>query len=402
MSIIEIIEKNQAYLLERLPVFTRSCMDEIDWDFPLIALIGGRGVGKTTMMLQRLKTQESGAYFSCDTIDIESVGLYQLVFSLVHEYGKRSLFIDEIHKYPNWIQEIKNCTDSFPDVHIVVSGSSGVDIQKSGYDLSRRLLSYHIPTVSFREFLTYKYQIVIPRHTLEEIVSDYKRISLQYASLIQAKYLWEYATEYSYLYRTMVTVKEEYYVLLENAVKKVLYEDIIRLFPLEAKNLPIIERMLILFSAMSPSEMSYAKIAKKLSLDPKTIEYYTEILEMVGLLTVLRRHDSITNHLVKERKFFLENVNLVEVFKRKFTLDAGIGMNREVLFINCLKRVKDAFIGLDTTYDFHIVYRGKPMIFEIGGKGKVKKKLSDHVYIVSDDLLIGVEGKIPLWLFGLL
>lgn len=402
ISIFEIIEINQKYLLERLPTFQRFCMQDIDWSFPLVGLIGGRGVGKTTMMLQRLKTCEQGVYFSCDNIDVQSFGLYTLVFSLVHDYGKRFIFIDEVHKYPNWIQEIKNCTDSFPDVPIVVSGSSGIDIQKSGYDLSRRILPYHIPTVSFREFLAYKYKVILPALTIEEIVSDYKKLSIQFAPKLKSSYLTEYCKEYSYFYRATVATKEEYYLLLENSVKKVLYEDIVRLFPMSGTNLPAIERMLVLFSVMSPSGMSYAKIAQKLSLDPKTIEYYAEILEMVGLINIVKRYDTVTNHLVKEKKFFLENVNLMEVFKRKFTTAEQVGMSREVFFVDCVKRVPDLYVSLHSTYDFYIRHKEFSMIFEVGGKGKTIKKIDEKVLIVSDDILIGDESRIPLWMFGLL
>jgi len=400
--LIEIIEKNQARLLKNIPKFERFCASGVDWDFPLVGLIGSRGVGKTTIMLQQLKNRSEGAYFSCDNIDVQSVGLYQLVYSLVNEYGKRHIFVDEIHKYPNWIQEIKNCTDSFPDIKIVISGSSGVDILKSGYDLSRRLLVYDIPTVSFREFLAFKYNLELPSVTLIDLVKNHQRIAVKYAASLNQNYLWEYLKEYSYFYRATVRDSEEYYLLLENAVKKIIYEDIARLFSLPAKNLPLLERMLILFSAMTPSDMTYAKIGKKIGLDAKTIEYYTEILEMVGLLNIIKRHDSLTNHLVKEKKFLLDNVNLIEVFKRKFTDLNEPGLSREVFFVNSLRRVKDMYVSLDTTYDFFVKYKDDSFVFEIGGKDKKLKNQKHKAIIVSDEILVGQDGKIPLWMFGLI
>ena len=113
----------------------------------LTGLIGPRGTGKTTLLLQYIKENlniEECIYTSLDNIYFTQNNLIEFVNELYDFYGIRYFFFDETHKYPNWNQELKNLYDSYPDIKIVFSGSSSLDLTKGAYDLSRRGVLYKI------------------------------------------------------------------------------------------------------------------------------------------------------------------------------------------------------------------------------------------------------------------
>ncbi len=400
MNIIENIFLSQKKIINNLPSFERGLNNDINWDFKLvIGIIGQRGVGKTTLMLQRLKKTKKGIYFSCDNIEIIEFGLYKLVYELYKEYNETIFYIDEIHKYPNWTQEIKNIVDSFA-VKVIISGSSSIDIINDGYDLSRRLLIYNLNTLSFREFLDFKYQIKLPKISLEDVLQKHKIYSLEYFSCLKQNYLKEYLQNYEYFFRADVRNKEQYYKLLKNAIKKTIYEDISRIYSIESKNLLNIDKLLFLLSNISPSEMSYLKISQKLKIDPRTAENYCHILEKSGLIFVINKFDNITNTLLKDKKILLSNANLVSYYNSLFKDYINIGLLREVFFVESIKRTASG-IFLHTKQDFLVEHKSKKYIFEIGGKNKNTPK-SKNTFVVADDISISEGNKIPLWLFGLI
>jgi predicted AAA+ superfamily ATPase len=399
-NLIEQLRFLQDGLLKDLPDFQRTLASKIDWDFPLVAIAGQRGVGKTTLILQRLKHKKEGIYFSCDNVAIIEYGLFQLVYDLYKEYDQRIFYIDEVHKYPGWSQEIKNITDSFPQAHVVITGFSSIDIIQESYDLSRRVLLYSLNTLSFREFLAYRYSIKIPEYSLEEIFSKGKAIAYQYAPLIKQVYFTSYRKEYAYFYRTQVSESSEYFLLLENAIKKTIYEDISRIHNVESKNLLLFEKILYLLSNISPSEMSYTKIAQKLQIDPKTTEYYCAMLEKAALIHIIKKQGTITQHLTKDKKMLLSNTNLAYLYNLLFSESPNTGMLREIFFVESIKRTR-ALLSLHSKYDYLIEYKGKKWICEVGGKNKHVSSKDPNMYTIVDDVLVGSEKKIPLWLFGL-
>ncbi|MBU0667502.1 AAA family ATPase [Patescibacteria group bacterium] len=399
-NLIEQLRFLQDGLVKNLPTFRRAIMTKIDWNFPLVAIMGQRGVGKTTLILQRLKEKNEGVYFSCDNVSIIEHGLFQLVYDLYKEYSQRIFYIDEVHKYPGWTQEIKNITDSFPEAHVVITGSSSIDIIQESHDLSRRVLLYPMNTLSLREFLAYKYSISIPEYQLDDIFIHGPEISYQYAPQMKQIYFMEYLKEYSYFYRTQVDESSEYFMLLENAVKKTIYEDISRTHNVESKNLLLFEKILYLLSSITPTEMSYTKIAQKLQIDPKTTEYYCTILEKAGLIHIIKKQGNITQQITKDKKILLSNTNLAYLYNLLFSESPNIGMLREIFFIECIKRTR-TIVSLHSKYDYLVEHKTKKRVCEIGGKNKTISSKDPNTYIIADDILVGTDKKIPLWLFGL-
>ncbi len=140
--------------------FVRYLYEKINWDARLLAITGARGTGKTTLILQHIKLSNSAArslYVSADNIYFSKNNLFELA-NTFYKYGGKQLFIDEVHKYPNWSREIKNIYDSFPEMKIVFTGSSILDLYKGFGDLSRRLIHYNLNGLSFREYLYFETQ----------------------------------------------------------------------------------------------------------------------------------------------------------------------------------------------------------------------------------------------------
>jgi uncharacterized protein len=390
----------QEKLINNTPRFKREFYKKIDWDFRVNAIIGPRGVGKTTLMLQRIIDIKEGLYFSCDDITVVDYGLLKLVYELHVEQGVNLLCIDEIHKYSNWTQEIKNISDSFPDLKVILSGSSSIDILNSTYDLSRRILVYHLNTLSFREFLLFKYNLKLPQLTLLQIFKDYKKISANYASQIKFKFFKIYLKEFAYFTRDTVQNSENYFLLLENTIKKTINEDISRIYNIRSQNLIIFEQILFFLANISPSEMTYTNISKKVKIDAKTVEYYCQILAEAGLVNIIKKYDTVTNHLLKEKKIFLSNTNLMYLYNQKYRYTDNLGMLREVFFVDCIKRTK-SFISLHSKQDFNLIIDDVNYICEIGGENK-KVKSKNKTYVIADNVFVGVRNIIPLWLFGCL
>ena len=138
--------------------FVRSLMNEIEWEARLIGIKGARGVGKTTLLLQYIKLNlpmdKTVLYASVDNIWFSEHKLYDLASDFVKRGGKY-LFLDEVHKYPNWSQELKNIYDDLPELHVVFTGSSLLEILNAKSDLSRRAIVYEMQGFSFREYLNW-------------------------------------------------------------------------------------------------------------------------------------------------------------------------------------------------------------------------------------------------------
>jgi uncharacterized protein len=171
--------------------FTRFLFGQIDWRQPLIVLVGMRGVGKTTLLLQHLKNTfgvgSQGLYISADDINLSGVRLVDIAEEFTEKFAGKTLVLDEIHKYPNWNQELKNIADSYPDLKVIASGSSSLDILKGQYDLSRRSLVYELPQLSLREFINFSLDMNLEAHQLREVLKNHAALAARITERLQKK-----------------------------------------------------------------------------------------------------------------------------------------------------------------------------------------------------------------------
>lgn len=231
------------------------------------------------MLLEYLRTKDlsKSLYISADNIYFLEHTLFDFALSFKRDYDGRLLIIDEIHKYPNWNQELKNIYDSFPNLQVVFSGSSSLDLHVGNYDLSRRARLYHIRGFSFREYLNYKYNLEIARYSFDEVIKNHLQIAQSLGNFPVIKYFREYLREGYYPY--YVNEKQKDFSKILETVNKTIYDDIANFYNLKTENLIFFKKMLNYLSVIEPGEINSNKISKTLEIDNKTVHHYLELLE---------------------------------------------------------------------------------------------------------------------------
>lgn len=366
----------------------------------LVGLVGPRGVGKTTLLLQYIKNHlyndKSAFYFSADSVYFDQSNLLEFVNDLYTKGDYRIIFIDEIHKYSNWNQELKNIYDSFPKLQVVFSGSSMLDLVHGSYDLSRRAVLYHLKGMSFREFLNFHGEKQWDPISWEDLIAG-KDSSLGTINKLHS--LFKSYLELGY-YPFFDENPLTYYEKLRRIVDKTIYEDISNYFNLNTSNLQYFKKILSYLATIPPGEMSINNLGSHLGIDHKTAAHYLEILKDVGLLRMVYPQEGGSISLRKPAKVFLNNTTLLHALG-KFTGEQSFkGTERELFFFQSImdsgKEVCYSKIG-DFTVD--------KKIFEIGGKKKTARQIQnipDPAYLVKDDILFPHGNVIPLHNFGFL
>jgi len=378
--------------------FIRNIFVEIDWTDRLIGLRGPRGIGKTTILLQYLKlnhaNDETALYVSLDNIWFSEQNLVDFVDDFVKRGGKK-LFIDEIHKYPNWAQELKNIYDDFPEVQIVFTGSSLLEILNARADLSRRSVMYSMQGLSFREYLNLEHGFEFNSLTLNEIIENHVNIASEIVQQIQPiKYFSSYLKSgyYPFFRENLNTYDQR----LEEIVNFILEIELPTLRHVDPSYIIKLKQLLLVISSSVPFKPNVTKLAERIGINRNTLISYFHYLEESGLTMQLFKDAKGITRLQKPDKLYLDNTNLIYTIAPQ---NVQIGHVRETFFANQLAHkhlVEYTDIG-----DFKI---NRELTFEIGGKHKTKEQIKEikNAYIAADDIEIGFQEKIPLWLFGFL
>ncbi len=363
-------------------------------DEKLVGIIGPRGVGKTTLLLQFLKhSSQKYLYFSADDVVFQDLKLYDLVDE-AYTLGRKLVVIDEIHKYKNWAGEIKNIYDSFPDIQIRISGSSMINILFEKYDLSRRLVLYKVPHLSFREFFSMQKGEQFKRLELKEILTDAEQLS----SDLVFKHDDLYALFREYLeygaYPFFIEGKKNFPKKLFNALDKVINEDIPSLNKIDYAHIVIFKKLIFrLVEAEKPFQVNVAKLSREFGISEPTLYTYFEILEKSRIFTPIKKYSKKISK--KPEKLLFSNSNILYSYANEFDQEVEIGTVREAFFVNCFEKIFYSDIG-----DFRV----GEYLFEVGGKNKSFKQIKDieNSFVVADIDYTVNDKKIPLWLFGFL
>jgi hypothetical protein len=362
----------------------------------LVALIGQRGVGKTTLLLQYLKqnyTITEYLYFSADDTYIINSSLYDIVEEFV-KLGGKVVAIDEIHKYHNWANEIKTIYDSFPDLIIRLSGSSMLNILNEKFDLSRRLVISYVKPLSFREFLNLYADIKLPILSIQDILTNHNDISTKLA--LENPKLYKYFLIYLKIgyYPFFLEDEEEYKNKLFNASEKIINEDIPSLNKIDYIHLSTFKKIIakIVFAKV-PYKLNISALSQEFGISHPTLQVYIEILHNSKLIQAIKKYSKSISK--KPQKLLLGNTNLLYTFADEFGVEVDIGNVRETFFASCFEHIYYSDIG-----DFRV----DDYIFEIGGKNKTFKQIKDvaNSYLVIDVDYSIEKNKIPLWMFGFL
>ncbi|WP_151900084.1 AAA family ATPase [Sulfurimonas hydrogeniphila] len=374
--------------------YKRYIHKNIDFPQKMIGLIGARGVGKTTFLLQYLQENDlplaKKLYFSADAIEIES--LFEIAYNFSKEGGKL-LVIDEIHKYKNFEIELKKIYDML-DLHVIFSGSSALQLDNSKGDLSRRAVLYHMKGLSFREFIELKSSKKLPTFTYEKLFVDHENIAYEISSKLK---IYEYWTEYLKMgYYPFYFENEGSYLLrLQETINTVIEVDIPSIFPIEYDKIIKLKKLIKFVCESKPFKINIKELSVKIGTsDYHTLYKYMEYLKRGKILNLLRAKTKGDNIFTKPDKLYLGNTNLHYAYCQNIE----IGTIREVFFMSMFD---DDVLSVPAKGDFLI---NNKYLVEVGSKNKTFKQIKDipDSFVVADDIEIGHGNKIPLWLFGFL
>ncbi len=378
--------------------FKRFLIDKINWKRRLIGIKGARGTGKTTLLLQYIKENfgisDEVLFISLDSIYFSKNKLVHLADTFAKSGGKY-LFIDEVHKYPDWSREIKNIYDDYPELKIVFTGSSILEIDKSEADLSRRSVIYELPTLSIREYIAFKYNIDIEIFPLSDILDNHKEI----ASIINKKIkpIKEFNI-YNQIgaYPFFVEAELEYSGHIERIINLILETDLPAAISIDYNSIIKLKQLLLVISESVPFQPNISKLSNKIGVTRDTLIKYLVYLEKAHLISLLRSNTKGISKMAKPEKIYMDNNNLLYALQPKL---ANTGTIRETFFQNQLS-IKHR-IEIPKTGDFIV---DDKYVFEIGGKSKTRKQIIDlqNAYIVLDNIEYGFRNQIPLWMFGFL
>ena len=376
----------------------RSIIQQINWNCRLISIRGARGVGKTTLMLQYLKLHnidyKTMLYISLDSNYFTRNNLLDFVETF-YKQGGQHLFIDEVHKYPQWSNEIKEIYDTYPDLKVVISGSSMLDILNADADLSRRCIPYEMQGLSLREYLAMVHKIELPSITLTDLLSNPGAFCDKVnASCRPLAYFNDYL-KHGY-YPFILEGEQEYPIRIDNVVNFIIDVELPQLCGVEVSNLRKIKALITILASAVPLQVDITKISAAIGVARTTLLSYFQVLNRSRLLNLLYSGDDTIKKMQKPDKIYLENPNIIDVL----SLTGGnIGTIRETFMVNQLSymhNIEYAKSG-DLVVDKHYT-------IEIGGKSKDGKQIAniDNSFIAADDTEYAYGNKIPLWAFGFL
>jgi predicted AAA+ superfamily ATPase len=378
--------------------FKRYLYQQINWNNRLIAIIGARGVGKTTLLLQHIKENHNDLtevmYISLDNLYFVKNSLSDFADEFV-KLGGKYLFIDEVHKYPNWAIEIKNIYDNNPSLYVVITGSSALDIHKGKGDLSRRVVIYKMNGLSFREFISLKHKIDFSTYSLEEITGNAISIAQEINSKIKPIKLFQEYIKTGY-YPFFIGQEDHYYERIEQAVSEILETDLPALEPIDFTAVYKIKKLLIIIAEIVPFKPNISKLSQQIGINRDTLVKYLHWLQRADLLLLLTSDTYGIAKMNKPEKVYLNNPNLIFALSEN---NANSGTIRETFFYNQVN-VKHK-ISYPKKADFMV---DNKYIFEIGGKNKTQKQIAGmkNAFIVADNIEYAYKNTIPVWMFGFL
>ena len=394
-----LFRKHRILISQVDTTIVRQLMTTINWEKQLVSIRGSRGVGKTTLMRQYIK-QKYGVnagdalYLVMDSMYFTNHTLLE-VAERFHLMGGKHLFLDEVHKYPTWSKEIKEIVDLWPDLKITFTGSSLLQILNADADLSRRVLSYDMSGLSFREYLQFYKGISLPSYSLDEILSNADAICLQVCEVCRPQALFEEYLRVGY-YPFYDGNAEEYYSRIENVVSFIIDQEMTQFCGVESAYTRKLKAMLMFLANNIPYDVSIAKLASYLEINKTTVLGYLAGMQKAELLALLYTDNKSVTKMQKPDKIYLHNPNMLYALSS----EEKIGTIRECFVVNQLSAMHTVEYG-KVQGDFKVDGR---ITIEVGGKDKSFDQIADipDSYILADSMEFPIGKKLPLWLAGFL
>lgn len=367
--------KFHRYLYEKLPLNAR-----------LLGITGPRGVGKSTMILQIIKsTEEKALYVDADNIYFSTHSLIELADDFIRENGQL-LVIDEIHKYKGWSKELKQIHDNHPDIKVIFTGSSILEIKKGEADLSRRALMYNMQGLSFREYLELFHEIKTPVFSFDDVIAH--RVEID-----ELEHPLPYFKDYLRRGYFPFSNEPEFEMRLNQIISQTVETDIPLFAGLMASTARKLKQLLGILSQLAPYKPIIEKLAQEIGVSKNNLPEYLTMLERSGMISLLRDDTSGLRNLGKVEKLYLDNTNMMYAITGT---DTNIGNVRETFFQNQMRMTGKLSASRES--DFRI----GDYTFEIGGRNKGNKQIAaiPKAYVVKDDIEYGSNNIIPLYQFG--
>lgn len=377
--------------------FVRYLYDNINWDVRLIGIKGARGVGKTTMLLQRIKLAgyrpSNTLYASLDNLWFQSHTLQELAV-WAYQRGIRRIFLDEVHKYPDWALVLKNLYDTYDDLNIVYTGSSLLEIDNSRVDLSRRQTLYTMHGMSFREYLSFKKIANFDAVPLKQLIDEHQTLAISItAETPVLKHFATYLKEGYYPFQQ--DSGADYLSRLSEIAELVIDSDLPAVENISYTTMQKAKQLLMVVAGNVPLVPNVSKLTAQLETTRDVCLKLLYTLDRASLLLLLTKEQKSYKHLVNPEKIYLGNTNLMYALVGR----VNEGTLRETFFLNQLSMVSD--VTASQPGDFRT---SDGLLFEVGGTGKDFIQIKDmpDSYLVIDNMEFGSRNRIPLWMFGML
>ena len=376
----------------------RYLYHRIDWNDRLICIKGARGVGKTSLLLQHIKqdfpNRSRTLYVSLDNIWFTGHTLLELT-EYHYTHGGTHLFLDEVHRYPGWIREVKNIYDSYPDLFVVFTGSSLLELDHAEADLSRRLRMYMLQGLSFREYLQFNDVMNMPPLSLMELLDNHVQKASEITAKVKVLPYFERYIRGGYYPFHLIMSEEGYMERVQRVINTIVENDIPSVEPVEYGTIIKIKRLLAQLSRMVPFEVNVSTLCETIGVTRNQLLKLMALLERSALIRQLFAEGKGLRTMLKPDKIVFNNPNLLACL----TDNPNIGSMRESFFVDMVGRSHE--MAYPKQGDVKVDNR---WIFEIGGKGKSFAQIRDVAdsFVVADGIEIGFGNKIPLWMFGLL
>jgi predicted AAA+ superfamily ATPase len=386
--------------------FTRSLAAKINWKSRLNGIRGARGTGKTTLLLQHIRQEFAGAedkalYAALDDMWFTRHSLEELADNFVKQGGTH-LFLDEVHRYPEWPRVLKNLYDSYPELSIVFTGSSLLTILDARADLSRRALMWTLQGLSFREYLNLSCKTQLPVFSLEDILHKAAELSSMVLREIKPLAYFPHYLKTGY-YPYFTEGLENYPQRLAETVSMILEMELPQLRGVNIAYIPKLRQLLGIIAASAPFIPNVSKLAERIGVNRQTLLGYLHYLEEAKLTHNLYRNERGISLLQKPDKIYLENTNLMFVLNDSELRSDTQGTLRETFLMNQLSF--EHYLEYPETTDFLLDHK---YLIEVGGKSKGRRQLvqdkipAQNCFVAADNLEYGHGNTVPLWLFGFL
>lgn len=391
-------KKHRMFISNVSMNIVRDIMNDISWDKQLVAIRGSRGVGKTTLMRQYIKRNyginaDKALYCVMDSMYFTNHSLLDLA-DRFHQFGGEHLFLDEVHKYPNWSREVKEIIDLYPDIKITFTGSSLIQILNADADLSRRVLTYMMEGLSFREYLHFYKNIKLPRYTLNYILDNPDEVCTKVNEVCRPQKFFEEYLKVGY-YPFYYGDEFEYYNRIENVISFIIEQEMTQFCNIEPAYTRKLKALLMFLSDNLPYEINIAKLSSYLEINKLTTLSYLSNLQRAELLHLLYADNKSVTKMQKPDKIYLHNTNILYALSQQ----SNIGTIRECFAVNQLSVSHTIEYGKKSG-DFKV--DGK-ITFEVGGHDKSFDQIADiqDSYILADNIEYPIGKKLPLWVIGL-